>query len=261
MPHSMTQKVNTFAERAFRDTADKDYIHARMAYRANLFPQFHWSSLHALEKYAKCILILARVPRPKRPIGHEVQRSLELIRPHIDIELSAQTKAFIKRLEEFGARFRYLEFSWCIYDVELAQLDRAVWELRRYCNAALYTFSESGSAAMKSVNCQELRSIEKPNQKNTFIGGGFLEKTLENRKSQTRPYLVWCNLYYSTSKRTRVLIRSIMAAENAPFFLYPEIIDDVAKYTLVTKEVRKAYLDSSHFIADDKPRIPQKLKR
>ena len=55
MSHSMMQKVNSFALRAFRDTADRDYIHARMAYRADLFPQFHWSALHALEKYAKCI--------------------------------------------------------------------------------------------------------------------------------------------------------------------------------------------------------------
>ncbi len=38
MSHSMMQKVNSFALRAFRDTADRDYIHARMAYRADLFP-------------------------------------------------------------------------------------------------------------------------------------------------------------------------------------------------------------------------------
>lgn len=47
MSHNMTQKVNSFALRAFRDTAVRDYIHARMAYRAELFPQFHWSALHA----------------------------------------------------------------------------------------------------------------------------------------------------------------------------------------------------------------------
>lgn len=66
MPHSMMQKVNNYALRAFRDTADKDYIHARMAYKAALYPQFLWSSLHSLEKYAKCILILNRVPKPKK---------------------------------------------------------------------------------------------------------------------------------------------------------------------------------------------------
>lgn len=116
MSHSMMQKVNSFALRAFRDTADRDYIHARMAYRADLFPQFHWSALHALEKYAKCIAILVRVPRPRSPIKHEVERSLDLISEKLDIVLTEQTKKFIKRLEEFGARFRYLEVSWFIKD-------------------------------------------------------------------------------------------------------------------------------------------------
>ena len=81
MTHSLTQKVNTFALRSFRDTADKDYIHARMAYRGDLFPQFHWSALHALEKYAKCISILTRIPKPKKRedfINHEVIKSLDL---------------------------------------------------------------------------------------------------------------------------------------------------------------------------------------
>ena len=65
MSHSIMKKVNSFALRAFRDTADRDYIHARMAYRAGLIPQFRWSALHALEKYAKCITILARILSPR----------------------------------------------------------------------------------------------------------------------------------------------------------------------------------------------------
>lgn len=72
MSHSMMQKVNSFALRAFRDTADRDYIHARMAYRADLLPQFHWSSLHSLEKYAKCIAILVRIPKPNSPIKQDL---------------------------------------------------------------------------------------------------------------------------------------------------------------------------------------------
>jgi hypothetical protein len=35
---------NDFAVRSFRDTADGDYIVARMAHRAGLVPQFLWSS-------------------------------------------------------------------------------------------------------------------------------------------------------------------------------------------------------------------------
>ncbi|MBX7229598.1 MAG: HEPN domain-containing protein [Burkholderiaceae bacterium] len=241
MSPSMMQKVNSFALRAFRDTADRDYIHARMAYRADLFPQFHWSALHALEKYAKCIAILARVPRPKPPIKHEVERSLSLISEKLDVNLSEQTKKFIKRLEKFGARFRYLEVSWFINDCELAILDRAVWELRRFCNAELYEYSSNQFFSISQEKYDAVKTIDKPNKSNTFIPGGFLEKTLEKRNSRARPNLVWCNLYYSASKRKIVHIKNPLMAENSPFFLYPEIIDEVSKYTFVSQEISDLY--------------------
>lgn len=241
MAHSLLQKVNYFAQRAFRDTADKDYIHARMAYRAGLFPQFHWSSLHALEKYAKCITLLTRIPRPSQDIKHEVLRSLDLISARFDVETSTQTKKFLERLETFGARFRYLEVSWFIHECELAYLDRAVWEMRRYCNSALYAYSGNDFVSMKADAYEIVKNIDRPTLENTIIPGGFLEKTLENKHSSSRPYLVWCNLYYSTSKRTSVRMKSSTMAENAPFYLFPEIIDEVSKYAFVPKEVRNAY--------------------
>jgi hypothetical protein len=37
---SLDQKVNSFAIRTFRDTADRDYVHARLAYRSQLVQQF-----------------------------------------------------------------------------------------------------------------------------------------------------------------------------------------------------------------------------
>ncbi len=241
MPHSTMQKVNSFALRAFRDTADKDYIHARMAYRADLFPQFHWSALHSLEKYAKCIAILTRIPKPKDAIKHEVEKSLKLIYEKVDIELSEQTKRFIKRLEEFGARFRYLEVSWFIKDCEIAMLDRAVWELRRYCDVGLYVYSENEFVSVSQDKYDQIKHIDKPSKLNTLIPGGFLEKTLEKRNSRARPDLVWCNLYYSSSSRKKVSIKTSVMAENSPFFLHPEIIDEVSRYTFVSKEIRNAY--------------------
>lgn len=241
MSHSTIQKVNSFALRAFRDTADRDYIHARMAYRANLFPQFHWSALHALEKYAKCIAILTRIPRPNKPIRHEVERSLELIYDKVDVELSDQTKNFIKRLEEFGARFRYLEVSWFIKDCEVAILDRAVWELRRFCDSELYVYSGNQFVSISQDKFDLIKFIDKRSKVNSLISGGFLEKTLENRESRARPDLVWCNLYYSTSSRKKVTIKTPYMAENSPFFLHPEIIDEVSKYAFVPREIRNAY--------------------
>lgn len=241
MSHNIMQKVNSFALRAFRDTADKDYILARMAYKTDLFPQFHWSALHALEKYAKCIAILTRIPTPKNKIKHEVNRSLELISENLDIELSEQTKKFITRLEEFGARFRYLEVSWFIKDCELAMLDRAVWELRRFCNAELYIYSGDHFVSVCKDKYETIKSIEEPSKVNTQVPGGYLEKTLENRQSRARPDLVWCNRYYTNSNRKSVLMKSGTTAENSPFSLNPEIIDEVSKYTFVPNEIKNVY--------------------
>lgn len=244
MPHSLMQKVNSFALRSFRDTADKDYIHARMAYRASLFPQFHWSALHALEKYAKCILILTRIRKSKKRedfINHEVSKSLVLIRNVFDLTLSEQTINFIERLEKFGARFRYLEVSWFITDCELAILDRAVWELRRYCNDAVYKYCENQYVSLNNEQYELIKLIEKPTKLNTFVLGGFLEKILKNVDSNARPDLIWNNLYYSNSTRKTVSIKTSSTAENCPFDLYPEIIDEVSKYTFIPKEIREAY--------------------
>jgi hypothetical protein len=45
MHNPMHILVNDFAIRSFRETADKDYIAARMAYRARLIQPFLWSAL------------------------------------------------------------------------------------------------------------------------------------------------------------------------------------------------------------------------
>lgn len=42
--------LNDFATRCFRDVADGDYIAARLAWRAKLFPQFLSSAQQAPEK-------------------------------------------------------------------------------------------------------------------------------------------------------------------------------------------------------------------
>ena len=244
MPHSMTQKVNTYALKAFRDTADKDYIHARMAYKAALYPQFLWSSLHALEKYAKCILILTRVPKPQKRedyINHEVNKAIVLLYDRVDIILSEQTKNFICRLEN-GAEDRYLGVSWVAQEVELAVLDKAVWELRRYCNSSLYIYSDNDFLEVKPNAYDVLKLIDKPIHQNTHISGGFIEETLKNKESSARPELVWSNLYYNNSNRKSVKMKTYpLMFENSPFCLYPEIIDEVAKYSFVSSKVRNTY--------------------
>ena len=241
MAHTMTQKVNYFAVSAFRDTADKDYIHARQAYRAGLFSQFYWSALHSLEKYAKCIMILTRTSKGKEGIKHEVNKSLELISCKIKIPLTSHTKAFIDTLENNGARFRYFESSWHVLGGELAEFDRAVWELRRYCNPALYNYSDKEFVSIRADRINSIINHEQRTKENTYIQNGFLEKTIEDKESWARPYLVWGNFFYPNHFRNKVKMRPVMHAENSPFFLFPEIIDEVSKFVFVPKEVRDGY--------------------
>lgn len=127
---SLDQKVNSFAIRTFRDTADRDYVHARLAYRSQLVQQFFWSSLHCLEKYMKCILLLNRIVC--KDVSHEVTPLLRRMmdkRP-FSLDLSERTRAFIERLEVAG-RFRYFQVSYSNIGIFIDDLDTAVWEVRR----------------------------------------------------------------------------------------------------------------------------------
>ena len=49
--------LNSIASEAFRDQADRDYVHARGAWRLRLRDQFLWSPQQAIEKYLKGILL------------------------------------------------------------------------------------------------------------------------------------------------------------------------------------------------------------
>jgi hypothetical protein len=236
--YTTDQKINYFALRSFRDTADREYVHARLAYRSGLIPQFYWSSLHSLEKYFKCILLLARVKASN--IKHEITLALDTLHESgiLHIELSDPTKKLINQLERVGWA-RYFEVSWDIHDIDLAHLDTAVWEVRRYCQP-LECYP--GCIDPEVCKVEHVRGLESRTPKNTAIPGGYLEGVLANRKHPARSAVVWNNFYYATSTRTAVRIPALFKAENAPLLLFPEIVDEVAKYVKVSREVRRAYL-------------------
>ena len=230
--------INNFALRCFRDTADKDYIHARMAYRGRLLPQFLWSSLHCLEKYSKCILLLARIDG--HGIKHEINSAIEKINTSFNVEFTDQTSQFFTRLEQ-GARFRYLEVSWNSIGNELSLLDRAVWELRRYCRVSLYNYEQIPNVSINQDLFNTIREIDLPTNENTIVPGGWLESIVEGEKSETRNALIWKNLFYSKSKRKKVLMEAYLRAENSPLSLNPEMLDEVIKYVFLPKEIITAY--------------------
>jgi len=238
MPHPMHILVNDFAIRSFRETADKDYITARMAYRARLIQPFLWSALHCLEKYVKGILVLNRV---KAHRGHSVLPGIEKMRQHgkFKLDLSADTLKFIKNLEDDGAEYRYYEVSYDIEPFDIARLDRAVWELRRYCQPLDYDIVDMNGKVVNLLT-HELDRVHRAkakHEKGTCVMGGILEKIIEKKDHPAREALIWNNLFFGPSRRKGVKMRSEWESGNSPFFLHPEIIDEVVKYVYIPKDI------------------------
>jgi HEPN domain-containing protein len=233
--------LNNFATRSFRDIADRDYVQARLAFRAGLIPQFQWSALHCLEKYVKAILLYNRISSKGQ--RHEVNEGLERIKKYskFEIKISRETQKFISRLES-GAAYRYFEISYASHRDDLFNLDRAVSEIRRYCQV-LDIAIKSGASEVNFLDLT-LERIEKARSSNvteTCIMGGWLENVIKKKDHLARKGLIWNNLYFSSSKRTRVEYRTYSEAGNAPLCLHPEIIDEVLKYVFMPKDIANAW--------------------
>lgn len=238
MPYPIHILVNDFAIRSFRETADKDYIAARMAYRARLIQPFLWSALHCLEKYVKGILVLNRVKAHK---GHSVLPGVERMKQHgkFELDLSDDTVKFIKKLEDYGAEYRYYEVSYDIHPFDILRFDRAVWELRRYCQPLDHDIVDRNG---KTVNLltHELDRVHRAkakHEKGTCVMGGILEEIIEKKDHPARQALIWNNLFFGPSRRKGVKMRPDWEAGNSPFFLHPEIIDEVVKYVHIPKDI------------------------
>lgn len=102
MVTDMDRKLNDFANRSFRDMADGDYIVARQAFRHGLVQQALWSSLQAIEKYLKAILLYNRVPA--KDLGHSIADALALVRAKVafDVKLTPVAEQFIAYLDALG---------------------------------------------------------------------------------------------------------------------------------------------------------------
>lgn len=236
--------INNFAIRSFRETADYDYISARMAYRARLIPQFHWASLQAIEKYLKCILLLNRIKATK--IGHDLNAALELIKKHAPFELRLQRPSikFIEHLDTYG-RFRYLETPFHVLGLEIMQLDMTIWDIRRYCRVLDYEIRslDGEKKSMLDIELKQIAQSETKPPQSFSIMGGELEKIIANKKHPAREPLLWQNLFYGQRKRKHVRLERYMHSTNSPLSLHPEILEDVLNYIFLPKDVKDAYRD------------------
>jgi hypothetical protein len=222
------RRIDDFAIRCFRNLADQDYIHARLAYRHALHQQFLWSALQSLEKYFKTILLLDRIS--SKGVGHSLSLAREkLLNVSFEVQLHDRTKDFIEFIDRFGGD-RYQVGSTFVHGAKLYELDSAVWDIRRYC-----------------IKMHDQSNIEQASKAIRYpyhlhrIPGGKLEEILENKKHAARSALVWQNAFYSHKFRKKVRQPTRFQATNAPLSLSPELIEFIQQYVTLPKRAIEAY--------------------
>ncbi len=227
--------VDVFIDTSFRDSADEDYIAARVAYRLELTHTFHWSSLQAVEKYIKAILLYNRGSTVG--LGHNVSKGFRKLQqiPDIPFVFPADIKLFVDYINEEGPN-RYRGFPAELQPDALVGLDRTVWHLRRYCYSLNAIASDQGRLAkeLAALNRDPLEYRHK-----FKIPGGFLERVLA-RPSERRRNLVWKNFWYGS--RRRKVIKAFpqrFECSRPVHFMRPEVyfaIKDLVQFERAARE-------------------------
>ena len=216
-----------------------------MCYRAGLASQFQWSALQAFEKYFKAILLYNRIKA--KDVRHDLTKAMGKCKElPFSIRLSKTSTDLLDHLDKF-ARFRYLETSYYIHGPKLVELDKAVWELRRYCRVLNYKLDlpKSGPTSILKAEIKRIEDASKRPFQEFRISGGQLESILDKKDHPARAPLVWQNGFYGSSRRKKVSIPIYMQAENAPLALHPELLGHVLEYVYLPREVIEAYRNAS----------------
>lgn len=229
-----SKALNSYAS-TLRTQADMEYLLARLAYRSQILSQFRWCSLHALEKYLKSIVVLSRVKSANK-LSHKLEGLLVAINTSnsLKINLSQKTSNFLSYLDASSASDRYAEFSWVLTDFSVIDLDRAVWEIRRFCNSELYEYHNDEATFI--FNSSELfLSLTQRSRENTIIKNGYLENIIYGKNCFARAGLTWSNFYYSLRRRKSVKFSPIIQIKNSIPDLYPSLNSELSKYLKSSK--------------------------
>lgn len=234
-------RMNDFAIRSFRDTADGDYIAARLAFRAKLAQNFLWSSLQAIEKYLKCILVLNRI---KAPRGHNLDDLLKALEKNekFNIDLTEVTKKFLTYLDTYG-RHRYFETSYYMETHMLISLDRAIWEIRRYARVLDYQIKNLKGQKIEMLRHELIvNENSKKSARHKFrIFGGRLENIIDKSDHPSRKPLLWQNAFFGQKARKIIALPGRSESGNSPLYLNPVILDEILKYVFLPKDVKDHY--------------------
>lgn len=217
-----------FAQECFRDPADRDYIAARVLYRSGLIEPFLWSSLQAVEKYLKGILLFRNLSTLH--LGHDVAKALRRVQTTrwLPVQVPADVVDFAIYLSRH-APHRYLERGFYARGNELFRLDSTVWHLRRYCQNFIWRPSFRGKQQdfTERLFADVHAATYKANPHRFRLHGGWLEGVLTRSHSDpTRQALVWKNFFYGARRKHVVKNFRVMGrSANPPHFRHPELID------------------------------------
>ncbi len=223
--------------------ADRDYLAARVTWRARLPEQFLWNALQSLEKQFKAILVLNE--RSARGLGHNIERGLEraCAIPDLRLDPPKVVRDFVSYLNRHGQN-RYLERPFYVRGSELVELDRAFWHFRRYCQdfratARYLKKSEDEWLALHHKWFTDPAHKERPHKFRMM--GGYLESVLEGKRG-TEQYqaLVWKNIFYGRRNKTRVELPGFGWSANPAHVRHPELFDELSKILDFPKDVTKA---------------------
>ncbi len=231
--------LNEFATESFRNTADQDYIAARMSYRAGLIEPFLWSGLHAIEKYLKAILLFNSLKAKK--YGHDIEKLFGAVKEieRLDLRLPQSVDSFIKYLNEYGKN-RYFEEAAYLPEYALDSLDETVWYIRRYC----YYMKEYENEYYR--NTRKISPLEQELNPKRYNISGLLEKIVKE-ESAAYPYLIWNNCFYGKEEQEcdRSSIRNTQrkfSAINPPLaFFGKEAFDILVDYVDFSASTKNYY--------------------
>jgi outer membrane lipoprotein-sorting protein len=106
-----------------------------------------------------------------------------------------------------------------------------------------------------------VRGAKAKHEKGTCIIGGILENIVEKKDHPAREALIWNNLFFGPSRRKVVKMRPDWEAGNSPFFLYPEIIDEVIKYAYIPKGIAEGVRQFAKQKAVEKAKAEQDAEK
>jgi HEPN domain-containing protein len=186
---SLDRRRSGFITQTFRNSADNDYIAARLLHRNGLDQPFLWSAQQAVAKYLKAILLYNGIN--SADLGHNLVGGFDRLSEIADIQfdLPDDTRDLLEYLQVYGTN-RYLQHPSFTAGEELLRLDKAVWHIRRYCDYLRGELKNPKGervallpTALKRIHSR--RTLEQPHR---FRMHGLLERVLDDQKSTLRSH-------------------------------------------------------------------------